>query len=225
MTRLRFLQIVGEWSRGDGPLYARLAGAIRAAIERGDLPAGDAPSRAARAGALARGEPHHDRHGLRSARRRAVARSRQGSGTSSGARRRGRPPRAGAAAVLSARNAVFRGLVEAHRRRDRVPRRPLRRPPQDLRVGVEGRARRRRPADARPRLHAAQGYLNCAAAIAAHLERFGLPTRPEQVLVTSGAQQAIGLAANLLVEAATRSCSRIRPTRARSTRSRCSARG
>jgi DNA-binding transcriptional MocR family regulator len=38
------------------------------------------------------------------------------------------------------------------------------------------------------------------AAIAAHLERAGLPTRSEQVLVTSGAQQAIALIANLLVE-------------------------
>src|SRR5262249_50863251 len=38
------------------------------------------------------------------------------------------------------------------------------------------------------------------AAIAAHLERAGLPTKAEQVLVTSGAQQAITLAASLLVE-------------------------
>src|SRR5262249_55234386 len=38
-------------------------------------------------------------------------------------------------------------------------------------------------------------------AIASHLERAGLPTRAEQVLVTSGAQQAIALIANLVVEA------------------------
>src|SRR5213083_2455444 len=40
MTRLRFLQILGEWPRGDSAMYLRLADAIRAAIERGDVPAG-----------------------------------------------------------------------------------------------------------------------------------------------------------------------------------------
>src|SRR5512144_2539293 len=40
MTRISFQQALGDWSRGEGSLYLRLAGAIRAAIERGDLAAG-----------------------------------------------------------------------------------------------------------------------------------------------------------------------------------------
>src|SRR5207237_208655 len=44
------------------------------------------------------------------------------------------------------------------------------------------------------------GVFELRSAIAAHLARAGLPTRPEQVLVTNGAQQAIALAANLLIE-------------------------
>ena len=40
MTRISFLQTLGEWTRADGARYARLAGAIRSAIERGDLAAG-----------------------------------------------------------------------------------------------------------------------------------------------------------------------------------------
>ena len=40
MTRGAIQQILGEWQRGDGPLYRRLAAALRAAIERGDLAAG-----------------------------------------------------------------------------------------------------------------------------------------------------------------------------------------
>ena len=40
MTRISFLQTLGEWTRADGARYVRLAGAIRSAIERGDLAAG-----------------------------------------------------------------------------------------------------------------------------------------------------------------------------------------
>jgi len=40
MTRMRFLQLLGPWDQGDGHLYVRLAEALRAAIERGDLATG-----------------------------------------------------------------------------------------------------------------------------------------------------------------------------------------
>lgn len=36
----RFADLLGRWSHGDGPLYDRLAGALRQAIVRGRLPAG-----------------------------------------------------------------------------------------------------------------------------------------------------------------------------------------
>jgi DNA-binding GntR family transcriptional regulator len=32
--------VLGNWSSGAGPIYGRLARALKAAIERGDLPAG-----------------------------------------------------------------------------------------------------------------------------------------------------------------------------------------
>src|SRR5437899_10456272 len=113
MTRLRFLQILGEWPRGEGPMYLRLAEAIRAAIERGDLPAG---ARLPAQRVLARW--------LEVSRTTVVLAyealageewlaGRQGSGTT--VRRtpvRALATRGGAAAVLSTRNVVFRGLVE-----------------------------------------------------------------------------------------------------------------
>src|SRR5262247_1026140 len=40
MTLSAFVNLLGSWAEGAGPVYARLAEAIRAAIERGDLPPG-----------------------------------------------------------------------------------------------------------------------------------------------------------------------------------------
>ena len=200
MTRLRFLPMLGDWPHGEGPLYQRLAAAIRAAIERGDLPAG---ARLPAQRMLA--------HWLDVSRTTVVmayealagdewVEGRQGSGTTV-RRSAARAPatRQGAAAVLSTRNVVFRGLVErsgaqiefmgAHF--DGLPE-------------VFGQMWK----EARPdllKLQHGHGYLplgwpELRSAIAAHLERAGLPTRAEQVLVTSGAQQAIALVANLLIE-------------------------
>ncbi len=201
MTRLHFLERLGDWSQGEGPLYARLADATRAAIERGELPVG---SRLPAQRVLARW--------LDVSRTTVVMaydalstggwlESRHGSGTS--VRRAPTPltaTRGGAAAVLAARNVVFRGLVErtgaefeflgAHL--EGVPR---------MFDAVWSAARRDLS-----RLVAGHGYLplglpELRRAIADHLGRAGLPTRPEQVLVTSGAQQALTLVANLHVEA------------------------
>ena len=201
MTRGAIQQILGEWQRGDGPLYRRLAAALRAAIERGDLAAG---ARLPAQRVLARW--------LEVSRTTVVLayealeadgclESRQGSGTRvRRAPSRALAARAGAAAVLSTRNAVFRGLIErsgaeieflgAHF--DGLPR-------------VFDEAWKGARADL-AKLLRGHGYLplglpELRAAIAAHLARAGVPTRAEQVLVTSGAQQAIALVANLVVEA------------------------
>src|SRR5438093_455313 len=201
MTGLRFLQILGEWPRGEGPMYLRLAEAIRAAIERGDLSAG---ARLPAQRVLARW--------LEVSRTTVVLayealsaeqwlEGRQGSGTT--VRRSpasALATRGGAAAALSSRNVVFRGLVE--------------------RTGAEieflGAHLEGLPAifdkawnEARTdlaKLLRGHGYMplglpELRAAIASHLQRAGLPTKADQVLVTSGAQQAIALVANLLVEA------------------------
>jgi DNA-binding transcriptional MocR family regulator len=181
-------------------MYQRLAEAVRAAIERGDLPAG---TRLPAQRMLA--------HWLEVSRTTVVLayealaaeewlEGRQGSGTTV-RRSPARPiaPRGGAAAALSTRNVVFRGLVQ--------------------RTGAEieflGAHLDGLPAifeqvldEARPdlaKLLRGHGYTplglpELRAAIASHLERVGLPTRPEQVLVTSGAQQAIALIAHLLIE-------------------------
>jgi DNA-binding transcriptional MocR family regulator len=200
MTRASFLQALGEWPRGEGPLYARLSGAIRSAIERGEVAAGTRlPAERVLAAwlevsrttvamaydALARDEWLESRRGSGTTVRRTPARA--------------LAARGGAAAVLSARNVVFRGLVErtgaeieflgAHF--DGLPQ-------------VFDAAWKEASADLRTLLRG-PGYMPLGlpalrSGIAKHLERAGLPTRPEQVLVTSGAQQAITLIAHLLIE-------------------------
>src|SRR5437867_9422989 len=113
MTRLRFLQILGDWPRGEGPLYQRLAAAIRAAIERGDLPAGTRlPAQRVLAGWL-----EVSRTTVVMAYEALAAEEwlegRQGSGTTvRHSAARAPATRRGAAAVLTTRNIVFRGLVE-----------------------------------------------------------------------------------------------------------------
>src|SRR5262245_24527937 len=113
MNKIRFLQMLGDWPRGEGALYLRLAAGIRAAIERGDLPAGARlPAQRVLAQwlevsrttvvlayeALAADEWLEGRQGSGTTVRRSAARA--------------PATRRGAAAVLSTRNVVFRGLVE-----------------------------------------------------------------------------------------------------------------
>lgn len=200
MTRLRFLQTLGDWSRGDGPMYARLGDALRAAIERGDLPAG---ARLPAQRVLAKW--------LEVSRTTVVMtydllareewlETRQGSGTV--VRRtpvRLLATRGGAAAVLASRNVVFRGLVERTGAEIEFLGAHLDGLPQ-----VFDAAWKEARGDL-AKLLRGHGYMplglpELRAAIAAHLERAGLPTRAEQVLVTSGCQQAIALIANLLLE-------------------------
>jgi DNA-binding transcriptional MocR family regulator len=200
MTRIQFLQALADWRSGEGPMYQRLAGAIRAAIERGDLAAGvrlPAQRVLARWLAVSRTTVVMAYDAL--VREEWLA-GRQGSGTI--VRRspaRAIAARGGAAVVLTPRNLVFRGLVErtgaeieflgAHF--DGLPR-FFEAAWKEARTDLDGLLR-------------GHGYVplgipGLRSAIAAHLERHGLPTRAEQVLVTSGAQQAITLVANLLIE-------------------------
>lgn len=200
MTRTRFSEILGRWSEGDGPLYQRLAEAIGAAIERGDLPGGTRlPAQRVLAKmlrvsrttvVLAYGALLEDER----------LESREGSGTRvRAAKVRPLGPRGGAAAVLGSRNVVFRGLVEktgaeieflgAHF--DGLP---------EIFTPVWSEA----GADL-AKLIRGHGYMPLGLpalreAAAAHLTRSGLPTTPDQVLITTGAQQAISLVANLFIE-------------------------
>jgi len=200
MARARVSEVLADWRAGDGPLYVRLADALRGAIERGLLPGGTRlPAQRQLAEMLG-----VSRTTAFMAYDRLVQEdwleSRKGSGTT--VRRshvRALPVREGAAAVMNSRNEVFRGLVvhtgadiEFHGAHFEGM------PEVFERVWKESRADL-------VELSQGHGYVplglpELRAAIATHLERAGLPTRPEQVLVTSGAQQAISLIANLVVE-------------------------
>jgi DNA-binding transcriptional MocR family regulator len=202
LTIAAFLSALGRWTEGPGPVYRRLAQAIRAAVERGEVRAGERlPSERLLAERLAL-----SRTTVVSAydelRRDRVVESRQGSGT----RVAGvASPRPGGLLLREdpsgsfRRHPVWRSLTEgpggtieflgAHlpapdvlareaARIDEKPLRELSRGPGYLPMGL-------------PALRQA---------IARHLSASGLPTSEEQVLVTHGAQQAIGLAATLLCE-------------------------
>ena len=202
--RQRFVDLLGDWKSGEGALYERLAQAIRAAIERGDLVSG-ARLPAQRQLAL---QLQVSRTTVVMAYDRLVEEdwleSREGSGTTvRSSRARPVVAREGIAAVLSSRNVVFRGLV-AHSGADIEFHGAHFEGMPELfdRVWDESRA------DLSEVLRG-PGYLplglpSLRQAIAAHLERAGLPTRPDQVLVTNGAQQAITLVASLLIESGDR---------------------
>ncbi len=200
MTRTRFAELLSDWKDGDGPLYQRLSEAIRAAIERGDLgPGTRLPAQRILARML-----HVSRTTVVMAYDTLAEadwlESREGSGTLVRASR-ARPfsAREGAAAVLGSRNVVFRGLVEqtgadiefhgAHF--DGLPEvfdQAWNEARADLALLLRGHG------------YMPLGLAPLREAIATHLERSGLPTRTDQVLVTSGAQQAIALVANLFIE-------------------------
>ena len=200
MIRPRFSELLADWKAGDGPLYQRLADAIRAAIERGELGSGTRlPAQRQLAQMLGVSRTTavmaYDRLVQD-----AWLESREGSGTTvRRSRARALPVREGVAAVMGSRNEVFRGLVvhtgadiEFHGAHFEGM------PEVFERVWNESRADL-------AELSQGHGYLplglpSLREAVAAHLERSGLPTRPEQVLITNGAQQAIALVANLVVE-------------------------
>ena len=200
MIRPRFSELLADWKTGDGPLYQRLADAIRTAIERGELGSGTRlPAQRQLAQMLG-----VSRTTAVMAYERLVQddwlESREGSGTTvRRSRARALPVREGVAAVMGSRNEVFRGLVvhtgadiEFHGAHFEGM------PEVFERVWNESRADL-------AELSQGHGYLplglpSLREAVAAHIERSGLPTRPDQVLITNGAQQAISLVANLLVE-------------------------
>jgi DNA-binding transcriptional MocR family regulator len=193
--------LLGNWRDGRGPAYRKLAEALRAAIDRSDLPAGARlPAERALAEDLgvSRTTVIAAYDALRSDGR---IRSRRGSGTRvAGAPATGVPGASGRPSADAIRpNVVFRGLIEAADASIELlsvqlpPARPF------LEEAMAETA-----ADA-PRLLRHHGYTGLGLpelreAIASHLTSEGLSTRPEEILVTHGAQQAIALAARHFVE-------------------------
>ena len=197
----RLVAQLGPWSSRPGPLYRRLADSLRAAIERGELEVGRRlpPERVlARQLAVSRTTVVQAYEVLRSD---EWLESRQGSGTwvsrapaatavlgewspagSTAMMKRdslvaGLTPRPGTIDLTCACLPPLPGLVEES-------------------VAQAGEALSEA---ARDHGYCALGLPALRRAIARHLEARGLPTPESQVLVTSGAQQAIALAGALLL--------------------------
>ncbi len=194
------VQALGSWKAGQGALYQRLSARLQAAIDKGEiLPGSNLPPERKLA----------ERLGIsrttvvlayRKLREGGRVESRQGSGT--WVRRRGRDqrpsPQESDASAAFRRNVVFRSLLEqdddtigfvgAH-----LPPLPMvqeafrevaSKPWTEI-VGESG--------------YSPMGWLALRQGLARQLTRCGVRTTAEQLLITSGAQQAISLVAGMLV--------------------------
>jgi DNA-binding transcriptional MocR family regulator len=194
----RIIQDLGHWSARSGPLYRRLAEALRAAINRGDLPASTRlpPERAlAQHLGVSRTTVVMAYDVLRAD---DVLESRQGSGTWV---RQGPDPsdwvENGSAAPK--RDATVRGLTIGRGLVVDFTCGCL--PPLPGLVEEAVAQIKEDLADVtRDHGYGALGLPRLRRAIARHLERSGLTTHENQILVTNGAQQALGLVAALVLE-------------------------
>jgi len=194
------VSLVGDFTSGPGPLYTRLARSLESAIERGALPPGTRlpPERPlAESLGVSRTTVVLAYGRLREA---GLVESRQGSGTFV-------PRRSPTPTRRPARESQGRSFLV-----DSVTRAAAEEPAdtisfmgaclpagdgelvaawEDARADIESLARHAG--------YSAQGLPALRRAIASDFERRGLPTSPDEVLITGGAQQAIDLVTRLLV--------------------------
>jgi DNA-binding transcriptional MocR family regulator len=195
-AELDFVHALGAWSQGSGPVYRRLANGMRSAVLRGDLAPGSrvpAERNLARLLAVSRTTVVSAYEILR---QEGWLESRQGSGTTvrSAPRRSERVPEP----PSFRRHPVYRSLIEgsggtieflgAHLSGSGAI-------SDEIVTLKEGIARL-----ARGHGYLPAGLPELRRGIAKRLDARGLPTREDQVLVTSGAQQAIGLVASLFLQ-------------------------
>ena len=191
--------LIGDWSSGPGPLYSRLAQAMQSAIESGELTAGSRlpPERPlAEALAVSRTTVVLAYKGLRE---RGLVESRQGSGTW--------VPRRAAVTRPLPRDETSRSfLVESLTRAasdappDTIAFMGACLPGTGLALDEEWRAAEAEVAEiACGTGYSPQGWPALRLKVAAHFEARGVPTTPDEILVTNGAQQAIDLVGRLLV--------------------------
>jgi DNA-binding transcriptional MocR family regulator len=183
------------WSAGSGPLYRRLAIALRTAVARGDLSIGDVlpPERVlarqlkvSRSTVVAAYALLQDEHLLE---------RRQGSGT----RVSSAPPQRGNLPGTLNRNTLFRRLTDGPGGTVDLTGAYLLEPG-GLPEAVVEDVSHETAALAQTSGYSPLGYAPLREAIAQHLSQRGVPTRAEQVLVTSGAQQAIWMAGWLFLQ-------------------------
>ena len=191
-----FVSTLGEWRRRPGPAYRRLASAIREAIDGGRFPIGSKipPERElAEAVGVSRTTVVGAYGELREE---GWLESVQGSGTRTA--RSGSIAAPAAAEAVRRRNTAFRGLIDSSGTKVAFLGLHLPAVAPDFEEAMEETAK-----DSKTILRG-HGYTGLGSAplreaIAAHLTAGGLPTRAAEVMVTHGAQQAIGLAASLLL--------------------------
>jgi DNA-binding transcriptional MocR family regulator len=206
MKATNFVSLLGAWRATPGPLYRRLATAAVHAMDSGRLPPGTRlPAERSLAAALAVSRTTvvgaYDllrEGGFIESRRGSGTRVRVGAGAGASA---AATPGAGAGELTRPlrRMDFFRGLVEASGSRIEFLGAHL--PAAQPFLDEEWMAA---AGDLTAQL-GHHGYLGLGLpalrqAIAAHLTAAGLPTAEEQMLVTSGAQQAIGLVAALYLQ-------------------------
>ena len=198
MREQDFLRSLGGWREGPGPAYVRLADAVRAAIEAGDVPPGGkipAERPLARLLAVSRTTVVTAYEKLRNE---GWLESRQGSGT------RARRPGSASPALAheggaAAAHRIYRVLAEPHAGMVEFLAAHL--PGAGILTEVLARAAPQSAKDwAREPGYYPLGLPELRRVVARHLTRLGLPSTDEQVLITSGAQQAIALAASLLLK-------------------------
>lgn len=188
-TVVDLVDVLGAWADGSGPLFRRLSRAVASAIERGALGDGDRlPSERAAAGMLAvgRGTAVAAYDELVAA---GLVERRRGSGTY--VRVTDQPPlppgREGSALVerLVRHGEPGVDLVDLSISvlRDAGDLGEVHLTSADLAAITPGTG------------YAPRGLPSLRRAVAGHLDRWGLPTEEDQVVITTGAQQAISAAA------------------------------
>lgn len=193
----RIVELLGDWSAGPDPLRDKLHHALREAIERGDLPPGSrlpAERVLARSLAVSRSTVVA---ALEELRRQGLLVSRQGSGTRVAVDARRRMPRPDPSQALR-RNVVAEAFVHPPGEAVELLGASVEALP-SLGTEVFAAAMGRITPHLATSGYAPFGLPELREAVASHLTGRGVPTAPEEVLVTNGAQQGLALAAALAV--------------------------
>lgn len=193
-----FVQTLGDWMTGRGAMYRRLAAAIESAILAGELvPGARLPAERALARTLAVSRATVVA-AIDELRARGLVESRQGSGTRVSSTRAGRR--------TSADSRADRGLAQPMLRRLAAPAGEVLSMAHAAEPGsaeLVTTVREVVEADLPVLLgdfgYHPRGLWALRTALAAHYTGVGLPTDPDQILVTTGAQQALVLVTRLFV--------------------------